>query len=374
MDQRLLDPRPQQPEHDESRVVFFPDRVFHHRVLAASRSPRYDHTVIDVRDTADITAMWAELTLDGEPCASVLRLEYGGRRLREACGERGRSPGDTVRAELATGAEPNRPVTVTLHRDRGLDLYAVELWTTLEPPPGRRHDVRVLELMGRDAPVTRVAGRPDLHTAERLLVAFTEVPARRPGGQPVDDPVRDDNYVRSHQEPRTPQPSDPANTVADQRYVLDRRRAFLLDATAVEPVRYRNAMLADDDPERRDDNITEMRWLVQQELGGTIVFFHEVTIPPGGIEGTHQHTGTEELYHVVAGEGVLYVGADGLAGAGADDRPVIERRVLGVGPRPCREVPVKAGSTLLTKSGGIHGIRNTGTAPLRFVAFLYHTS
>ena len=94
--------------------------------------------------------------------------------------------------------------------------------------------------------------------------------------------------------------------------------------------------------------------------------------PPGGVEGTHEHTGTEELYHVVAGEGLVYVGDHGMAGVG--DAPLVERRVLGVGPVACREVPVRPGSTLLTKSGGIHGVRNTGTEPLRFVAFLYHTS
>jgi len=27
---------------------------------------------------------------------------------------------------------------------------------------------------------------------------------------------------------------------------------------------------------------------------------------------------------------------------------------------------------IFTKSGGMHGIRNNGTAPLKFVAFLYH--
>ena len=54
MDQRLLGAP--QPEHDESRVVFFPDRIFHQRVLAAARSSRYDYTVTGVRETADVTA------------------------------------------------------------------------------------------------------------------------------------------------------------------------------------------------------------------------------------------------------------------------------------------------------------------------------
>ncbi len=38
-------------------------------------------------------------------------------------------------------------------------------------------------------------------------------------------------------------------------------------------------------------------------------------------------------------------------------------------------MPVKPGSVIFTKSGGIHGIRNPSPdKPLRFVAFLYHTS
>ena len=41
-----------------------------------------------------------------------------------------------------------------------------------------------------------------------------------------------------------------------------------------------------------------------------------------------------------------------------------------------RQLPVKAGNMIYTKSGGIHGIRNpAGNAQhLKFVAFLYHAS
>jgi oxalate decarboxylase/phosphoglucose isomerase-like protein (cupin superfamily) len=35
---------------------------------------------------------------------------------------------------------------------------------------------------------------------------------------------------------------------------------------------------------------------------------------------------------------------------------------------------VKPGSVIFTKSGGMHGIRNTGNADLKFVAFLYHST
>ena len=53
----------------------------------------------------------------------------------------------------------------------------------------------------------------------------------------------------------------------------------------------------------------------------------------------------------------------------------VERQLYGLGVRSCREIPVKPGSVIFTKSGGIHGIRNpSADKPLRFVAFLYHTS
>jgi hypothetical protein len=53
------------------------------------------------------------------------------------------------------------------------------------------------------------------------------------------------------------------------------------------------------------------------------------------------------------------------------------RAIYGYGSdtKPCRKIPVKPGSVLYTKSGGIHGISNPSTSKdLRFVAFLYHTS
>jgi oxalate decarboxylase/phosphoglucose isomerase-like protein (cupin superfamily) len=52
----------------------------------------------------------------------------------------------------------------------------------------------------------------------------------------------------------------------------------------------------------------------------------------------------------------------------------VSRWIYGLGPQPCKEVPVSPGKVIFTKSGGIHGIRNPGTEPLKFVAFLYHTA
>jgi oxalate decarboxylase/phosphoglucose isomerase-like protein (cupin superfamily) len=124
-------------------------------------------------------------------------------------------------------------------------------------------------------------------------------------------------------------------------------------------------------------NVMGMRWIVQRELGGTIVYFHQVELPPGAVEGTHQHIGSEELYYFIEGEGVAYLG-DG-------DDPMVDKAyplvepmpdIYGLGPKPCRQVPVRPGITLFTKSGGIHGVRNPAgnTGPLKFVAFGYHSS
>jgi len=121
-----------------------------------------------------------------------------------------------------------------------------------------------------------------------------------------------------------------------------------------------------------NDNVIEMRWVLQREFGSSVVFFHKVTIPPHTIEGTHRHIGTEELYCIVEREGIAYLGEGDYPDAAK--YKLVDRHVFGQGVRPCREVPVKPGSVIFTKSGGIHGIRNDGDTPLRFVAFLYHTS
>jgi oxalate decarboxylase/phosphoglucose isomerase-like protein (cupin superfamily) len=131
-------------------------------------------------------------------------------------------------------------------------------------------------------------------------------------------------------------------------------------------------MMDEANPDRHDGNIVQMRWLFQREMGGDMVFFHHVTIPPGAVEGTHRHIGSEELYFVIAGNGIAYMED------GNDPRtstyPLVQRAIYGLDPVPCRELPVQPGSVIYTKSGGVHGIRNPGTEPLQFVAFLYQTT
>lgn len=371
----------EEPENEIFRIVFFPDRIYHARYLSATRSSRYRYAVSEVRSGSTLTAMKGTVFFGGEPLCSMLRLEYSAQRLLELARERGRSLGPRLRAWLrlttATG-ETVESHGIVLHHDSVAGAYAVELWETLEPPEGATHDHRVEPLIGRDAPITRVpALLPALkdvkQTLRKVEFAASENAREYPTSRPIGDVQWDNNFKRSHQVPRTQEPSASENTEPVENYLLDFQRGFFFeDAHEVLPVRYRNAMLDDGDPDRSEDNIIEMRWVLQREFGSDVVFFHEVTIPPGTIEGTHRHIGSEELYYIVAGEGIAYM-QDG-DDPRNDRYPLVERPIYGLDARPCRELPVKPGSVIYTKSGGVHGIRNPGTEPLRFVAFLYQGS
>ncbi|MEU7136262.1 cupin domain-containing protein [Streptomyces sp. NPDC046261] len=365
------------PENEIFRVVFYPDRIYHARYLSATRSSRYRYYVSEVRNSADGTAIKGDVFLGGTRLCSMLRIEYAGIRLVEQAREFGRRLGPRVKAWVRlVGDGPDRAgeAVVTLHWDPVIGAYAAEIWETLEPPAGSAHDHRVLPLMGRDAPITRVPRlSPLLGGARKVLLAFREDGVLYPTGQNIGDAQWDNAYLRSHQEPRTPEPSSALNTVEDKNYLLDFQRGYFIpDAADVLPVNYRNAMTDPGDPERFEDNVIQMRWLFQRELGSELVFFHEVTVPPGTVEGTHRHIGSEELYYIVSGTGIAYM-SDGDDPA-TDSYPLVDRQVFGVGPVKCRELPVKPGSVILTKSGGVHGIRNPSGEPLKFVAFLYHTT
>lgn len=369
------------PENEIFRVVFFPDRIYHARYLSATRSSRYRYNVTEVRSGADVVVMKGTVYLDGSPLCTMLRVEYTAGRLVEQVREFNRRLGQTVKAWVRiepTGADPAE-ATVTLHYDPVVDAYTAEIWQTLETPEGTSHDQRVLALIGRDASITRVpAFSPaltDLKALRRVLVAFREDERTYLTGRsiPPQDWQWDNAYLRSHQEPRTQEPSSDHNTVNDGNYLLDFQRGYFIpDAGQVPPVNYRNPMSDDGNPDRRDDNIIQMRWLFQREFGSEVLFFHEVTIPPGAVEGTHRHIGSEELYYIVEGTGLAYI--DDGDDPSTDGYPLVERPVYGLDPVKCRELPVKPGSVLFTKSGGVHGIRNPGTEPLKFVAFLYHTT
>ncbi|GAC1363405.1 MAG: hypothetical protein NVSMB32_04950 [Actinomycetota bacterium] len=369
------------PQNSVFKVVFFPDRVYHDYSLSATRSGRYRYNVQEVRNALDICVMKGEVYLDGAFYSHLQRIEYRGGRLMEQIRGKGRYMKDEVMCWVKL--LPDDPSKVAedvlrLHYDPRIGAYYVEVWQNLEAPEGNRHNYKVLNLMGHQNAITRVpaflAAMQDMHSLKRLDLAFRENDVQIPRGYHigVDDVVWDNDYLRSHEVPVTQNPSDGSNTVKDANYELTFQRDFLADASQVPPVRYRNPMMDAGNPDATDSNIIEMRWLFQRELGGSLVFFHEVTVPPGVVEGTHQHIGTEELYYIVSGTGIAYVGENDAPGT--ENLKTVDRWIYGLGPQPCKEVPVSPGHVIFTKSGGIHGIRNPGTEPLKFVAFLYHTS
>jgi oxalate decarboxylase/phosphoglucose isomerase-like protein (cupin superfamily) len=325
--------------------------------------------------------------LDGKILARFLRIEYRASRLVEQAREKERFLRERVLASVTVHhADPskNGRATVHLHYDNWISAYQVEIWDTLEPPPTTHHDVKVANMMARDGSITRIrafnAALADADNIQQIELAFRENDIDEPIGYRIGNPQWDNDYGRTYQVPTTQEPSAPQNTVPVNSYLLDFRRGwFFQNARDFAPVRYRNAMTeptsADFNTPGPNDNTIEMRWVVQRELGGSNVYFHEVTIPPGTVEGTHQHIGSEELYYITEGEGIAYMG-DGDDPSLADDaHPLRVVDIFGLPRRAVREVKVQPGSVIYTKSGGIHGIRNPdGDRPLRFVAFGYHSA
>lgn len=380
------------------KIVFFPDRIYHAQYLNATRSPRYQYNVLEVRSRADFTLLKCEVYLDGNFLCNALRVEYRAARLAEQARENGRLLGDQVLAWLELDhrdpkvAKSSRRY-VKLFFDRFVDAYQVEIWGTLEPPPTSSHSFKVLDQMGLHKPITMIpsfgGALADVQGVTGAQISFREADLDRPLNYRINNPGWDNDYSRSHQEPNQSQPNSDANTVGDSNYAIRFQRGWIRDATKVVPVLYQNAMMEQSSsdyfqgpapaPGVMDGakNVMGMRWIIQRELGGTIVYFHEVELPPGAVEGTHQHIGSEEVYFFTHGEGIAYLG-------NGDDPevdaayPLVDPMpdIYGLGPKACREIPVRPGMTLYTKSGGIHGVRNPkGNAePLKFVAFGYHAT
>jgi mannose-6-phosphate isomerase-like protein (cupin superfamily) len=372
------------PWNDVFQVVFFPDRVYHAQYLNATRSARYRYRVREVRGKADINVLKGEVYLDGIKLCNFLRLECRGARLVEVARERNRFLGGAILANISLyyGDDSRADAEeVRMHFNPWINAFQVECWETLEPPPGKRHDYQVLDMMGHGGSITRVPefaeALKDLRALRQVEVSFRENDYYQPSGffVPRDQAAWDNYYERNVQVPNTDEPSSDENTVKENNYGVDFQRGWFVKKVQddVSPVRYRNAMMNAGAPGSQPDNIIEMRWVLQQEFGGTVVFFHEVTIPPDTIEGTHQHIGSEELYYVVEGKGIAYMGENDDPRLN-DAYPTVERDIYGIGPKPCKEVEVEPGSVIFTKSGGIHGIENPNPDPLRFVAFLYHSA
>jgi len=366
-------------ENSIFHVVFFPDRIYHAQYLNATRSERYRYNVREVRGQGDISVLKAEVYVDGRRYSNVLRIEYRASRLVEKARQKNRFLRGELLAfvQLLPSDSPAASGTLKLTYCPWIDAYQVELWETLEAPDTQPHDARVLDLMGYEGSITSLPTlRPmlaNLADLTRLELAFRENDRDLPFGFSITNPEWDNNYERKIQAPNTNAPSSPSNTIDTLNYLIDFQRGWYIQSSDIAPVRYLNAMMNDADSDRRADNLIEMRWLLQREFGSTVVFFHEVLIPPGMVEGTHQHIGSEELYYIIEGEGIAYMGEND--DPATRNFPTVERSIFGFDqPRRCKELPVKPGSIIFTKSGGIHGIRNHGQLPLRFVAFLYHSN
>jgi oxalate decarboxylase/phosphoglucose isomerase-like protein (cupin superfamily) len=377
------------PDNQIFQVVFFPDRIYHARYLNATRCSRYRYYVHEVRNAWDSTLMKGLVFLDGLLLANFIRLDYRAGRLVEQAREQNRFLEDSVLVNLSlihADSTKNASAQVRMHFDAWIDAYQVEIWDSLEPPPTKHHNAKVANMMGREGSITRVrAFNPALSDADNInqvTVAFRESDIDVPSGFQIGNPQWDNNYGRTYQVPNTQEPSAGQNTVEVDNYLLDFQRGWFFQKVRddVTPVRYKNAMTentsADYNLPGPNDNTIEMRWVVQRQLGSSIVYFHEVTIPPGTVEGTHQHIGSEELYYIFEGNGIAYMGDGDDPNLNDDAKyPLKVVDIFGLPKHAVRELHVEPGSVIYTKSGGIHGIRNLDPVnPLRFVAFGYQSS
>ena len=86
-----------------------------------------------------------------------------------------------------------------------------------------------------------------------------------------------------------------------------------------------------------------VRTLLTSEFDSSLKYVREFVLDPGASIGNHLHDGDEEVYYVIAGEGIMFVN---------DEEEVIT-----------------TGDIVLTKSGSYHGLKNTGPDILKiFVA------
>ena len=169
-----------------------------------------------------------------------------------------------------------------------------------------------------------------------------------------------------HQEPQDAGTQHRLNTVAGQE-LLHRLPPRLVPADVR---RHRPGPLPQCHDERtrtpdlfaRRDNVIEMRWMLQRELGANLVFFHEVTIPPGTVSRAPTTTSAaEELYYIVARATASPTWGKPMTRrcrTPANGRSAHLRYRPAPHARKCRCGP---GQVIFTKSGGIHGIRNPAT-------------
>ena len=195
--------------------------------------------MLEVRGRADFIVLKTEVYLDAKFLCNALRIEYRAGRLAEQVRERGRFLGNEVLAWVElTHADP--AVTAGLKRyvkmfyDTYVDAYQVEIWETLEPPTTGSHSFKVLDQMGLHKPITAIPSfryaLKDIRKLTGVHVSFRETDIDRPFNYPINNAGEDNDYFRSHQEPKKQFPNSPENTVDDRHYFVNFQRAYVVDA------------------------------------------------------------------------------------------------------------------------------------------------
>ena len=108
---------------------------------------------------------------------------------------------------------------------------------------------------------------------------------------------------------------------------------------------HRNEMKVEEKERLRDgEGTTRITHLLDGSAEKNARLFAEVTLNPGCSIGYHQHENETEYYFIVSGTGT--VNDDG------------------------KEVEVKQGDSVITGNGASHSMKNTGSAPLVFLAVI----
>ena len=94
-------------------------------------------------------------------------------------------------------------------------------------------------------------------------------------------------------------------------------------------------------------NIVVEHIIDEKLFQGQNSMFAQVTLAPGCAVGYHQHKGNNETYYILSGKGIYT--EDG------------------------SEVPVSAGDVTFCSDGGSHGLKNTESSDLVFIALITTT-
>lgn len=84
--------------------------------------------------------------------------------------------------------------------------------------------------------------------------------------------------------------------------------------------------------------------LTDEQRGNGCRMFSEVTLEPGCSLGCHEHHSESEAYYILSGEGIYQDNG--------------------------KEYPVKAGDVTFCGDGDAHGLKNTGSSELKFIALI----